>query len=364
MVQRNDRRLLRLLFSLSDNTMENEEIKLQRINDRQLLISRNTATPAEGLGRLRLYTDPQCQGNPVMDIEAGNAVTYSFNNLVPTLRYYVQIQAHRHELRVISERRVFFSGSVNFRDLGGYRSKNGEFTRWGTVFRSDGLSRLTESDLVLFSNLGIKTVIDFRTEREKKRSPDRIPDDSGIKLVSLPILSGEFDYISAVKHLTDGSGDWPEGDFMVGNYLSYLTHYQHIWKAVFEILGNRDNLPLVFHCTGGKDRTGACAGLILGLAEVPENIIVSDHQLSNQYIASIVDEINKRLKSQGLDPQKLAPFLEAPKNAIETFLYTLNSDYGSAFSFLEKECRVDSSLLDSIRQGLLSTDGRALREKR
>ena len=38
--------------------------------------------------------------------------------------------------------------------------------RWRTVFRADGLQRLSEPDLVRLADLGIKTVLDLRTAIE------------------------------------------------------------------------------------------------------------------------------------------------------------------------------------------------------
>ena len=45
------------------------------------------------------------------------------------------------------ERHVPFEAGFNFRDLGGYETADGRRVRWGAVFRSDALHRLTASDL-------------------------------------------------------------------------------------------------------------------------------------------------------------------------------------------------------------------------
>ena len=46
------------------------------------------------------------------------------------------------------ERLVALEGTLNFRDLGGYTAADGRTVRWGSVFRSDGLGRLTDTDHV------------------------------------------------------------------------------------------------------------------------------------------------------------------------------------------------------------------------
>ena len=65
------------------------------------------------------------------------------------------------------QRHVRFEGVVNFRDLGGYQVASGGQTKWGVLFRSDALHRLTTADLVAYERLGIRTVYDLRSEGER-----------------------------------------------------------------------------------------------------------------------------------------------------------------------------------------------------
>src|ERR1700730_6066198 len=68
------------------------------------------------------------------------------------------------------ERLISLEGAVNFRDLGGYAVGGGKRTRWRVLFRADGLGDLSESDLSVLRALGIRTVIDLRSEGELERS--------------------------------------------------------------------------------------------------------------------------------------------------------------------------------------------------
>ena len=54
----------------------------------------------------------------------------------------------------------------NFRDVGGYPTADGRTTRWRTLFRADGLYRLAGDDLEIVRALGLRTVIDLRTDGE------------------------------------------------------------------------------------------------------------------------------------------------------------------------------------------------------
>ena len=70
-------------------------------------------------------------------------------------------------MSIIETNRVITLEAVhNFRDLGGYPTVDGRVTRWRTLFRSDGLDRLTGADLEVVRELGIRTVIDLRTQGE------------------------------------------------------------------------------------------------------------------------------------------------------------------------------------------------------
>ena len=68
------------------------------------------------------------------------------------------------------ERLLPLVGACNFRDLGGYPTVDGRFTRWGKLFRSDTLHELTEEDLELLRQIGLTSIIDLRTKTELERT--------------------------------------------------------------------------------------------------------------------------------------------------------------------------------------------------
>src|SRR5260370_41305703 len=86
-------------------------------------------------------------------------------------------------------RHVGLDGAVNVRDIGGYRSAYGLEVMRGRLFRGDSLSQLTPSDVERLDQLGLRTVIDFRTPGEVLLSgPDRLP--YGVEFLSLPVSGG------------------------------------------------------------------------------------------------------------------------------------------------------------------------------
>ena len=77
----------------------------------------------------------------------------SISGLDPDTRYYFDVVPSDGSNTIISERRVQLVGGVNFRDLGGYQAVDGRRVRWGKVFRSDNLGRLTDRDFLLWQTV-------------------------------------------------------------------------------------------------------------------------------------------------------------------------------------------------------------------
>lgn len=68
--------------------------------------------------------------------------------------------------------KIKLEGAYNFRDIGGYRTKDGKTVKTGLLYRSDELSKLSESDVALLEKIGIKTIVDYRAKRERIDNED------------------------------------------------------------------------------------------------------------------------------------------------------------------------------------------------
>ncbi len=161
----------------------------------------------------------------------------------------------------------------NFRDLGGYATADGRRTRWRTLFRADGLYRLTPADVVALEPLGLRTVIDLRSAPELDER-GRFPVDAH------PVIFHHLPIIDA----TWTQGDRPrydrDEDFLIWAYQEMLTIGAPRFAAAFRALAEPDALPAVFHCAAGKDRTGLLAALLLGSLGVSHDDIVADYALT------------------------------------------------------------------------------------
>ena len=276
--------------------------------------------------------------------------------LEPDIRPFFKIVAADESCMIVAERRITLEGAVNFRDIGGYPTADGRLVRWGRVFRSDGLSRLTDADLVVLSRLGVRHVFDFRTPSEAADAPNRLPEAPPVAYHNLPVSHGRFDFVQAVKRLKAGDTSWLTPDFMVNGYLGSLSLHGETWGRVIRHIAGASDGATVYHCTGGKDRTGACTALILLVLGVSEETVIADHQLSNHFIAELLPKINQMLAAYGVDPDILMPYLTAPRECITAFLETLHAQFGSAAAYLQEKGGLSAETLDQLRQNLLDPE--------
>jgi len=277
----------------------------------------------------------------------------SISGLDPDTRYYFDVVPSDGPNTIISERRVQLEGGVNFRDLGGYQAVDGRRVKWGQVFRSDNLGRITDRDVIYLQKMGIRLVCDFRTPAEIKKLPDRYPQSGLGKTLRLPIRHGGSDPANTFDRIKKGDIDWMTEEFMIKGYIKNIEEVSFLWPTFFQSLANRSNRPMVFHCTGGKDRAGVGAALILLVLGVPEETVIRDHGLSNLYIAAVLESIYDRIRSLGVDPDEISAYFTAPQTAIVAVLKHLEKTYGSAENYLINKAGVNEKLLNRLKDDLL-----------
>lgn len=192
---------------------------------------------------------------------------------------------------------ITLEGAPNFRDLGGYRTSGGYTVRTGRVFRSGHLAQLTDRDLHTFASLGIRTVVDFRPRAEQDMfGVDRLPPD--VDYTEIPI--GDPAAASAWSRAV-AQGDFTSlPDLREANRLLLRNHSTE-FRRLFALVLDTDRHPLVFHCIGGKDRTGLGAALVLTALGVPWATVIQDYLRSNDRIGGAASEQFSRLVGR---PQK------------------------------------------------------------
>ena len=175
-------------------------------------------------------------------------------------------------------RHLNLEGASNFRDVGGYPASDGRSVRWRKIFRSNHLGHLTDADIDIVRELGVKTAFDFRGSEERTAAVCKVEE---IEVHSLPI---EPTVVAALRARLQAralsSAD--ALDIMRESYRGYVRLNTHSFRELFaQIL--KDTAPLVIHCTAGKDRTGFACALVLHALGVPSEVISDDYLLTNRF---------------------------------------------------------------------------------
>ncbi|MFE0174818.1 tyrosine-protein phosphatase [Streptomyces sp. NPDC059002] len=253
-------------------------------------------------------------------------------------------------------------GAVNVRDVGGYRTYDGEHVRHGQVFRADSLSKLTDADLGTVSKLGLKKVIDFRVPAEVQYDgADRLPD--GLAPLSRPVTdNGLFTQLLTAI----GSKDPVKQEEMLGNgraaafmrdvyrtFVTDATNRTQFAATLRDIADSRS--PLLYHCTSGKDRTGWTTYLLLRLVGVPEKTAVDDFLASNTYRAAYDAKLRETLKQTGMmqNPDLIIPLQEVRTDYLDTALGEAKQRYGGLQGYLTKGLGLDAGTILQLRRHLV-----------
>lgn len=177
---------------------------------------------------------------------------------------------------VITNRFFELDSIQNFRDIGGYTTSDNRSIRWGKLFRSGSLFRMTPHDSAEIDNLGIKTIIDLRSEDLERKIPDRYDNANNIRIpismkgyssISQKVLDGEFLRGDAIIYTQDTYKD------MVNNFAKQYADF-------FDYLCDEENYPIVFHCYLGKDQTGLATYFLLRALDIPLDVIEDDYMIS------------------------------------------------------------------------------------
>ena len=246
----------------------------------------------------------------------------------------------------MSELRISLAGPVNFRDLGGYETASGEITRWGRVYRADALHRMTVADLVAYDDLGIRMVFDLRGDTERERNPD--PFDSH----HLPVVAqGHIDQTAWAEMQRHEDGETWLRDL----YIGLLADAGPMFGEMFRAMADPDGLPLLFHCSAGKDRTGVTAALLLLWLGVPVETVLDDYTIAPEWVASGHEhDVLAMLVEAGMSREAAAGSLGAPRAAMAEALAVVDAAHGGIEAYLRGPAGLDGATLDALRRELLT----------
>ncbi len=242
-------------------------------------------------------------------------------------------------------------GTYNFRDIGGYVTKDKKKIKSGKIYRSATLAGLTPEDTLLLSLLNNSKVVDFRGPKEIAYGPDILPKqikhiacDAG----SVDGMPDDWGSMAAdMKKSTVSQSD--EG---AENYYRNVSSLADRYKPMFqELLDLPKDSAMIIHCVGGKDRTGIGAALIEYVLGVGQQQIIVDYELTNKYRKSYNEEVAIILvKKYGVSPQRAKDYGIAKGKFLLASFDALAKQYGSLDLFIQNGLGLDAARINKLKE--------------
>jgi protein-tyrosine phosphatase len=248
-----------------------------------------------------------------------------------------------------AKRHVVLQGAANFRDLGGYETMDGHHVKWGEIYRSADISKLTDADLAVLKQRDITYDVDLRGHREQAQAPDRL--NPGTDYILLPAGSdgGLANWSSQITKVK-GTG----GDSLMMVFYSNIDSITLRYKPFFEkLLVLPKGQALVFHCSAGKDRTGIGAALLLYALGVPYNTIVGDYEATNYYRKDANAKMTAQFTQMHIDPQVAAAMGGAKKEYLDATFSAIKARYGSVDNYLKTQIGLDDGKMAVLKRKFL-----------
>ena len=191
----------------------------------------------------------------------GSEDSIIFDNPYTGVDYYWQVIATKNDDSLVYSdifnfsvaslpRTLLIEGVSNTRDLGGNVGLNGKRTKEGLIYRGMGLEAITSDGEDEFKNeLGIKTELDLRNPGEGTENYLN--------------LNSYYHYPAPLDYYSNSGSNWGIEWTGEGTLLPSFGN-------AIKVLANKNNYPVYFHCSVGRDRTGwmgLCLNFLCGVSE-------------------------------------------------------------------------------------------------
>lgn len=251
-----------------------------------------------------------------------------------------------------------FEKAKNFRDIGGFKTKENRRIKTGIIYRSDDLSKLSLNDLTRLENLGLQFICDLRSHNERKSKPDRLPVGSTIKTIHVPVHdeTQNYTHLQFMKLLITQAKELDFSKLIKEFYLRMASERQNEVKDVLTYLASSEHTPALIHCTGGKDRTGFIVALIHLLVGVDYETAIEHYLQSNELIGPRMQKAEKFIQLMSLyrvKPNQIRPLLTVDREYLDEVFQYIFAKYGNVENYLIQGCRMDEKTLHQLKELLL-----------
>ncbi|MBC5582033.1 tyrosine-protein phosphatase [Anaerofilum sp. BX8] len=277
-------------------------------------------------------------------------------DLYPGRRSYFHILDEAGGHFVTAPRDLGFESVRNFRELGGYPAADGRRVRWGRFYRSARLGGITPEEKQRFAQLGIRVVLDLRSDGEIAQMPDPVFEGSEQKVISALIQKNKQQVnLDPSVLFTFSPEEMLEDDAAFTERYRQMPFDNEAYHYLFDKL-EKGETPVLFHCTAGKDRTGVAAMLILLALGVSWETIKEDYMLTNLFCGDILDEVLDKYYKPG-QPEHVRHFLTCIAGVelrnLEAAYESVLARYGDVQRYFSEEFGLQGARMERLRDRYL-----------
>ncbi|HTP08257.1 MAG TPA: tyrosine-protein phosphatase [Anaerolineae bacterium] len=239
----------------------------------------------------------------------------------------------------------------NFRDCGGYATTDGRHMRKGRLYRSGTLDDANAADLRTVQAIGLKTIVDLRGPREKKKE---LPHLDSVLRIDVPIEL-ETRTREKVQPLMTKRG--AAGEVIEILKQMYRDLADEAWPQageLFKVLLNAEAYPLLIHCRAGKDRTGFMCALVEQAVSVERAAIFQDYCETNNHFGLVSPRMERFMKIMSLGKlqmENVRASLSAREEYLQAAFDQIDRNHGGMTAYLAK-CGVTACEIETLH-GLL-----------
>jgi len=244
-------------------------------------------------------------------------------------------------------------GALNFRAVRGIPGMDGRTIRDGALFRCGTLEALSDTSIREVAELGIRTVFDLRSARERELYPSRLVGADGLDVIDFQ-HEGTLGDLAVVLQSPDCKPEDARRS-MLGIYREFPQAFAPIFGDILARLATQQR-PALVHCMAGKDRTGAMVALILSALGAPRDAIVEDYLGTNRHTAALIESLADRRERRDvppLAPEVVLPVLTADADYLAAMFKTIEDGWGGVDAYLERGLGLDPASRDRLRGHML-----------
>lgn len=240
------------------------------------------------------------------------------------------------------QRAIELEGAYNLRDLGGLETADGYGVRFGKLFRSDSLHRITDQDMATLQAYGITTVLDLRLDEEIAATGVARLVEHGTQHKQISLMSrNPVDLVPAHPDRTLGA-----------TYLWMATECPDRFVETVTFLADMQHMPALFHCAVGKDRTGLTAAMIYSILGVDREDIIHDYVMTEPAMLRVLDSLGQSEEKTEGKVHVHRSHNHAEDETIRTFLTWLDETYGSPVQWL-LDSGMRTGVIDNLKREML-----------